>query len=61
MEEAEEERNPRGKPAVSVNLEPRDLSDSEPPTRQYIAADMRPSTHIQQSSVGSGFSQRRYN
>ena len=29
MEEAEEERNPRGKPAVSVNLEPRDLSDSE--------------------------------
>ena len=33
---------------VSTNLENQDLSDTEPPTRQHIPADMRLGTHIQQ-------------
>jgi hypothetical protein len=43
--EAEEKGDPVRGPAVSINLEPRDLSDTGPPTRQYTLADMRPQTH----------------
>ena len=32
-------------PAVSINLESPNLSDTGPPTRQHTTADMRPSTH----------------
>ena len=39
---------------VSINLDLLDLSDSGPPTRQHIPADMRLLTHIQQRTVGSG-------
>ena len=47
MEEAEEEGDPVGRSAVSTNLEPRDLSDTEPPNRHHTPADMRPPhTHI---------------
>ena len=53
LEEAEE-NNPIGKPGVSSNLDPRDLSDTEPPTRQHTPADMRPLTHIQQRTAWSG-------
>ena len=35
-----------GKPAVSTNLDPRDLLDTEPPTRQHITVDMRLPKHI---------------
>jgi hypothetical protein len=45
--------------AVSINLDPRGISDTEPPTRQHTPADMRTLTHIQQRTAGSGFSQRR--
>jgi hypothetical protein len=45
LKEAEVEGDPIGRPAVSTNLDPRDLSDTEPPTRQYTPADMR-SQHI---------------
>jgi hypothetical protein len=31
-----------GTPAVSTDLDHRDLSDIEPPTRQHTPADMRP-------------------
>jgi hypothetical protein len=41
-EEAEEEGNLIGRPAVSTSLDPRDLSDTEPPIRQHTLADMRP-------------------
>ena len=34
-EEAEEEGDPIRRPAVSTNLDPQDLSDTEPPTRQH--------------------------
>jgi hypothetical protein len=54
-----EEGDPVGGPAVSTNLDPRDLSDTEPPTRQHTPADMRSTTHIQQRTAGSGLSQRR--
>ena len=50
----DEEGDPRGRPVVSTNLGPQELSD-----RQHVPADMRPSTHIQQRTARSGFSQRR--
>jgi hypothetical protein len=59
LEEAEEEGDPVGGLAVSINLDPRDLSDTGLPTGQHIPADMRPPTHIQQRTAGSTFSQRR--
>jgi hypothetical protein len=59
LEETEEEGDPVGKPAVSINLDPQDLSDTEPSTRQHIKVDMRLPTHIQQRTAGSGFNQRR--
>jgi hypothetical protein len=39
------ESNPKGKPAIF--LVPRDLSDTEPPTRQHTPADIRSPTHVQ--------------
>jgi hypothetical protein len=47
LEEAEEEGDPVGQPAVSINLLPWGLSDTEPPTGQHTPADKRPLTHIQ--------------
>jgi hypothetical protein len=41
LEEAEEEGNPVGGSAVSINLVPRDLSDTGTPTRQHTPDDMR--------------------
>ena len=58
-EEAEEEGEPIGRPTISTNMDPWDLSDTEPPTRQHTPADMRPPTHIQQRTTKSGLSQRR--
>jgi hypothetical protein len=60
LEEAEEEGDPVGGPAVSINLNPRDLSDPGPPTRQHTPADMRPPTRIQQRIARFGFSLRRF-
>jgi hypothetical protein len=57
MEKAEEEGDPVGGPAVSINLDPH--SNPGPPTRQHIPADMRPLTHRQQRTAGSGLSQKR--
>jgi hypothetical protein len=47
MKEIEEWGDPVGGPAVSINLNPRDLSNTEPPNKHYTPADMRPPTHIQ--------------
>ena len=58
LEEAEEEGEPVGLSAVSIHLDPRDLSDIGTPTRQHTPADMRPPTHIQQSIARSVFIQR---
>ena len=46
LEEAEEEGDPVGGPAVSINLDPQDLSDTGTPTRQHTPTDMRPPTHV---------------
>jgi hypothetical protein len=46
LENAEEEGNPIGRPAVSTNMDPWDCSDTEPQTRQHTPADMRSPTHI---------------
>jgi hypothetical protein len=35
MEEVEEEGNPIRRPSIFANLNPQDLSDTEPPTRLY--------------------------
>ena len=47
LEEDEVEGNSVGGPAVSINLVPGDLSDTEPSTRQHTPADMRSPTRIQ--------------
>jgi hypothetical protein len=48
MKEAEEKGNPVVGPAVAINLDPRDLSNTRPLNRQHTPADdMRPPTHIQ--------------
>jgi hypothetical protein len=59
LKEAEEEGNPVGAPAVSINLDPQDLSDTGPPTRQHVPAVKRPPTHIHQRIAGPRFSQRK--
>jgi hypothetical protein len=59
MEETEEKGNLVGGPAVSINLDPRDLSDTGSPTRQHAPANMRSPAHIQQRTAGSGLGQRR--
>jgi hypothetical protein len=46
LEEAEEEGDPIGRPAVSTNLGPQYLSNTGPLTRQHIPADMRLPQHI---------------
>jgi hypothetical protein len=51
LEKAEEQGSPIGKPAVSTNLDSRDLSDTESPIRQNILAVTRPLTHIQQRAA----------
>jgi hypothetical protein len=45
IEEAEEEGDPVGRPAVSTNLDLQDLSDTGIPTRQYTPTDMNPPIH----------------
>ena len=47
MKEAEKKGDPVGGPGVSINLDPRDLSNAGPPNRQHATADMRPPIHIQ--------------
>ena len=58
MKEDEEKGNPAGGPAVSINLDPHDLSNTGPPNRQHTPADMRLLTHIKQRTAGSVFIQR---
>jgi hypothetical protein len=57
LEEAEEEGDSVGEPAVSINLDPGNLSDTGTSTRQHTPADMRPPTHIQQRTARSVFNQ----
>jgi hypothetical protein len=64
LEEAEEEGDHIGKPAVSTNLKPPPprpprSSDTEPLTRQHTPADMSRQTQIQQRTAWSGSSKRR--
>ena len=44
MEWGEEKGKPAGGSAVSINLEPRDLSNTGPPNRQHTSADIWPHT-----------------
>jgi hypothetical protein len=47
LEAAEEEGETVGGPAVSINRDPKNLSDTGPPNRQNTSADMRSPTHVQ--------------
>jgi hypothetical protein len=58
LEEAEEEGDPVGGPAVSIYLDPQDLSNTGPPNRQHTPADIRPTTHKWQRTAGFVFNQR---
>jgi hypothetical protein len=60
LEEAEEEDDPVGGPAISINLDSRDLSDTGTPTRQHTPTDMSSPTHIQQRPAGSGFAEKMH-
>jgi hypothetical protein len=42
-----EKGDPVGRPAVSINLDPRDLSNSGQPKKKHTPAYMRPPAHIQ--------------
>jgi hypothetical protein len=53
LKEAEQKGNPVGGPAVPINLDLQDLSNTGPPNRQHIPADMRSPIHIQQRTAGS--------
>jgi hypothetical protein len=44
LEETEEASDPVRRPAVSTNLEPRNISDTGPPIRQHTPTDIRPPT-----------------
>ena len=59
LEEVKEEGDTIGRPEVPTNLDPWDLSDTEPLTRQHTPADRRSPTHIQQRTTWSGLSERR--
>jgi hypothetical protein len=47
------------RPAVSTNLNPQDLSNTEPPIRHNTLAVMRSPTYMQQRSVWSVLFERR--
>jgi hypothetical protein len=47
LKEAEEKGDPVERSAVSINLDPQDLSNTGPPNKQHTPADMQPPTHIQ--------------
>ncbi|KRY94747.1 hypothetical protein T4B_11342 [Trichinella pseudospiralis] len=43
---AEKKGDPVGGPAVTITLDPQDLSNTGPPIRQHTPADMRPPSHM---------------
>lgn len=43
-----------GIPTISTKLDPQDLSDNEPPTRQHTLADMGPAKHWKQRTAWFG-------
>jgi hypothetical protein len=47
LKEAEKKGNPAGGPAVSINLDPQNLSNTGPPNRQHTPVDSRPPAYIQ--------------
>ena len=47
--------NPGGGPAVSINLDLQDLSNTGPPNRQHTPADMMPLAYLQWRSARAVF------
>ena len=46
IEGAEGDGNPIGSPTVSTNLDPWELPEKEPPTKEHTQAGPRPSAHM---------------
>ena len=46
LEEAEEESDPIGRPAVSTNLDPWELPETKPPTKEHTWAGPWPLAHM---------------
>jgi hypothetical protein len=59
LEAAKEEGDPIGRPAVSTNLDPWDLSDTETSTRQHTLDGQGPPTHIQHRTAWFDLISRR--
>lgn len=53
LEEVEEQCDPMGRQAVSIYMNPRNLSGTEPPTSHHTLAGLRPPTHIQYRTAWS--------
>jgi hypothetical protein len=51
-------RNQQKSIVKKTNLDS-ELSETEPPTRQYTPAGMRPPTHIEQRNAGSEFNSEK--
>jgi hypothetical protein len=60
LEEIEEEGDPIRRPAISVKLNSRDLSDTEPQNRWQTPGDKRPLAQIHQKTARSIPKGRRY-
>ena len=58
LKETEEGDDPVGGSADSINVDPRDLSNTGPSNRQHTPADMRTPTNIKQRTARSVFHQR---
>jgi hypothetical protein len=52
LKKAEEKGDPEGGPAVSINLDPQDLSKNGPPNRQHSPAEMRPQHTYREGLLG---------
>jgi len=46
IEGPERDGNPTGRPKESTNLDPWEVSESEPPTKEHTGARMRPLAHM---------------
>ena len=60
IEGAEGDGNPIGRPTVSANLDPWELPETKPPTKEHTWAGPRPLTLMKQRTALSDLSGRGY-
>jgi hypothetical protein len=54
IEGTEGDGNPIGRPTVSIYLDPEELPETEPPTKEHTWANLKPQAHMKQRTVLSG-------